>query len=192
MPANLLEQIREEVRDVKGCFTNFTFQGAALAAVAAGFILSGLKDNQWLSLAAAPVIFVLMLVCRVGIFKYTTANRNLGYELHLDRLKAYERLGDPAITARVERLRIIGWEEALRAWRVVQASVFAQLYSVPQIRGDRMWLLRWMPWTEWFDPSLYKEKPLPPSPLDEKTLRDPNDFGPLSEMAPTLGGTRRD
>lgn len=134
----LISRLREEVRDVKSCFTSFTFQSATLAAVAVGFILSFLKESPFVVLTAIPVIFLLMLVCRVGIFKYTTANRNLGYELHLDRLAAYERLGDPAINARLDRLRAIGWEEALRAWRVVQATLCDRPYSVPANKEHEM------------------------------------------------------
>jgi hypothetical protein len=115
----LIAQLQSEVRDVKACFTEFSFQSSALATVAAGFMLSQLKDGYIVVLAAVPTIFVLMVVCRVAIFKYTTANRNLGYELHLDRLAAYERIGDENVSERVARVKQIGWEEALRAWRVV-------------------------------------------------------------------------
>src|SRR5688500_13212539 len=90
-PEKLIEQLRAEVRDVKDCFTQFAFQSAALATVAAGFILSTLESNPWVAFAGVPIIMVLLLVCRVGIFKYSTANRNLGYQLHLERLAAYRK-----------------------------------------------------------------------------------------------------
>lgn len=94
-----------------------------------------------------------MLICRVGIFKYTTVNRNLGYELHLDRLRQYAQVGDQRTKDRVAKLEGMGWEEALRAWRVVQASIFAKIYKVPQIKADRSRI-----WPTNLDPELYKLK----------------------------------
>lgn len=133
----LVFQLRREVKDVKDCFMRFAFQGSALAVVVAGFIL-GANERPAVGLAAVPAIIILILICRVGIFKYSTANRNLGYELHLDRLKKYANvLGDERTKKRVATLEDMGWEEALRAWRVVQASIFAKIYRVPQIKADR-------------------------------------------------------
>jgi hypothetical protein len=156
---NLVTQLRSEVRDVKDCFTRFAFQGSALATVVMGFILNA-HERPEVAWVAVPTIFLLMLICRVAIFKYTTANRNLGYELHLDRLATYVRNGDFATRARVAQLEGIGWEEALRAWRVVQASIFAALYKVPQIEADRSSILpeklfkRWR-WPRHLDPGLF-------------------------------------
>ena len=75
-----------------------------MATVAVEFILTYTDDEKpFVAFAAVPAIFLLMLVSRIGIFKYTTANRNLGYELHLNRLKAYERLIDQSINERVAK-----------------------------------------------------------------------------------------
>jgi len=148
---DLVFQLRREVRDVKDCFDRFAFQGSALAVVVAGFILA--NEHRAVGLAAVPAIMILMLICRVGIFKYTTANRNLGYELHLDRLRKYAQLGDAQAKNRVAELEDMGWEEAIRAWRVVQPSIFAKVYTVPQIKADRSWI-----WPTELDPGLYKLK----------------------------------
>ena len=66
-----------------------------------------------------------MTVARIGTYKYGTANRNYGYELHLFRSKytiANSAKGWQSY------MRNISWEEALRAWRVVQATVFEHLH----------------------------------------------------------------
>ena len=152
---DLVFQLRGEVREVKDCFARFVIQGAALAVALAGFILGvgGVHEHRAVGLAAVPGIIILMLICRVGIFKYTTVNRNLGYELHLDRLSKYAQIGDQRTKERVAKLEGMGWEEALRAWRVVQASIFAKIYKVPQIKADRSRI-----WPASLDPGLYKLK----------------------------------
>lgn len=151
---DLVFQLRSEVKDVKDCFTRFAFQGSALAVVVAGFIL-GEHQHPVVGLAALPAIIMLMLICRIGIFKYTTANRNLGYELHLDRLRKYVQVNsdDLYVKERVGKLEDMGWEEAVRAWRVVQASIFAKIYNVPQIKGDCSGF-----WPSFLDPKLYTLK----------------------------------
>jgi hypothetical protein len=155
LQSDLVTRLRDEVRDVKDCFTRFSFQSAALGTVAVGVVLAaGGTGHSEASLVVVPVIFLLMLVCRIGIFKYSTANRNLGYELHLDRLRNYEATGDERVKARVAQVRAIGWEEALRAWRVAQTSIFAGLYRVPQKREDRR-----RPWPATLDPGLYVLRP---------------------------------
>jgi hypothetical protein len=176
---DLVTNLRSEVRDVKDCFMRFAFQGSALATVVAGFILNA-NDRLEVALAAVPTIVILMLICRVGIFKYTTANRNLGYELHLDRLATYDRNGDSATKARVAEIRGIGWEEALRAWRVVQTSIFASIYKVPQVETDRSTILprklfRNWHWPRSMDTGLFSLKGKPHTTSQE--TYDPRHWG---------------
>jgi len=122
---NLLKTIREEANSVKDCFTKFSFQAVVLVGIAAGFLTNARFDIFTISVACLVVVFVLLTVARIGTYKYSTANRNYGYELHLFRSRYYipgSRGGWQPY------MRNIGWEEALRAWRVVQATIFEHLY----------------------------------------------------------------
>lgn len=157
---DLVAQLRAEVHDVKECFNQYSFQSAGVAAALATFILDGMNERPWTALAAAPVIIVLLLVARIGIFKYSTANRNLGFQLHLERLDAYAKAhtNEPLVKARIDQLRAVGWEEALRAWRVVHSTMFMHLYTIPDIDGDRA-SLWWRCWPRECDPLLFRHRP---------------------------------
>jgi hypothetical protein len=75
-------------------------------------------------------------VSRIGIFKFTTANRNFGYQLHLARMAAFlEKTESGDVRKRVASLMDVDWEEALRAWRVVQVAVFRSIYRTPRLTG---------------------------------------------------------
>lgn len=135
--------LRTEASEVKQCFTNFSFQALALSltVLAATF---GLTETFPAAVyAPLPVIGLLMATCRLGVFKYATANRNLGYELHLARTKHIEARTDSGRWT--PEMRRIDWEEAVRAWRVVQPTLFRAIYTTPQtdewaLRLERWWL----------------------------------------------------
>ncbi len=133
---HLLDQLRQEALDVKECFTTFVFQSSTVAAAALGFVFLNIQDSPYVALTAAPAILVLMIVCRIGVFKFTTANRNFGYQLHLARMEGFLRSTDSEESR--ERIRAIiqvDWEAALRAWRVVQVAVFRAIYRTPKASG---------------------------------------------------------
>jgi hypothetical protein len=78
---------------------------------------------------------VLLMVARIGIYKYVTANRNLGYELHL-----YQTRHIPAnspVEWQADMLEV-GWEEAMRAWRIVQTTVYQDIYKKGWLRAGIM------------------------------------------------------
>jgi len=77
-----------------------------------------------LGFCAIPLILVLNSVIRIGMHKYGSANRNLGYELHLHRTLDTPENGPDGWK---EKYRGVGWEQAMRAWRVIQATVFESL-----------------------------------------------------------------
>src|SRR2546423_941 len=83
---HLIKQLRSEANEAKQCFTTISYQTIALSLTVLG---ASLAATQWHFAGAAyaplPVILLLLAVCRIGIFKYSTANRNNGYELHLAR-----------------------------------------------------------------------------------------------------------
>jgi hypothetical protein len=160
---DLIERIRREASEVKDCFTRFSFQAIAFAgpalALIAGLALKITPDGATapemaefgglviVALATAAVISLLLAVARIGTYKYGTANRNLGYELHLERTrpespvkaKGNENQDASKIIAWCDMYRAVGWEEALFAWRIVQATVFDFVHKSPT-----GWRFRWI------------------------------------------------
>jgi hypothetical protein len=113
----LIETLRKEAQEVKDCFTRFSFAALGIATGVFGLIASQMKDHEWVAFAAVPVIVMLVVVARIGTYKYATSNRNFGYELHLGRVRAS---GPP---------QAVVYEEAMLAWRIVQATIFKSLHS---------------------------------------------------------------
>ena len=153
----LIDQLRKEASDVKSCFTNFSFQALAFSAAAFGVII-GFMDkgvNNIIVLAVIPVILFLMVVCRIGIFKYSSANRHNGYELHLARLNyLYKTSNSEDEKKAIENLKETRWEEAVKAWRVVQTRIFKTIYKTPDsIWTDSIPVLKWICNKLW--PGLY-------------------------------------
>lgn len=145
----LVQQLRAEAESLKDCFTKYCFQGIASASIVLVAIARFEKDVPWVGVAAVLPIVIMFCVVTIGLHKYATVNRLLGYELHLQRTK---RLSDQRSKGWQARWRDIGWEEAMRAWRIVSPSVFEALYDVPRTiayerrRGMAMWQrtgLRW-------------------------------------------------
>lgn len=131
----MVAMLRKEAGEVKDCFTRFSFQAIAFTSVLLGIVFRYLFEHPFVSLASIPVIGLLLAVSRIGIYKYGTANRNYGYELYLNSARHFN------ITANTRwqpHMKQIGWEEALRAWRIVQASMFKHIYVVGMFRFNRL------------------------------------------------------
>ena len=144
----LIKQLREEANEVKRCVTTYSFAALTFSSAVFAAIAAAADKLEEIWLAGIPVIALLMLVCRIAIYKYSTANRNYGYELHLARLDSFSAEVDPALLRALKRIE---WEEALRAWRVVQTAIFRCIYKVPE---NMKWkFLRFVDWR------LYKLKP---------------------------------
>ncbi len=122
----LVERLRKEAYDVKDCFTKFSFQALGLSAVVLGLIVRFQIEFPLTGFASVPVIAFLLLVARIGLHKYETANRLYGYELHLHRRT---RLKESETGGWQKYMRNIGWEEAFHAWRVVQPEIYEHLYK---------------------------------------------------------------
>lgn len=126
----IISDLRAEVGGQKECITRYSFQAMGFTAAFWGFILkSGISGPEFY-LCGAMVVLILMAVVRMANHKYHTINRNLGYELHLYRLKDYSRIegGNSARTAWNKKFLDVGWEEAICAWRIVQPTIFDALY----------------------------------------------------------------
>ena len=120
----LIYNLREEAWNVKDCFTEYSLKTLGFSAAALGLIARFSFDQPLTALASIPVIILLITVARIGTHKYATSNRIHGYILHLERIAHLSSVGSCSNV-----LRTIGWEEAMKAWRVVQAATFQNLYE---------------------------------------------------------------
>ncbi len=151
----LTERLRTEAEDVKQCFTNFSFKALAFTAAILGVIVHYQKDNPYVALTTIPVAFLLVAVSRIGTHKFATANRNFGYELHLFRTR---HISDSSSNGWQAFMREIGWEEAMRAWRIVHATIFCHTYVfnffLPNILRKEHWGVK----ERWFEPPSLREQ----------------------------------
>jgi hypothetical protein len=122
----LIASLRHESNFVKDCFTRFSFQVLSVSAVALGLILEFAEGKPYFGYAAILIVMLNLAVIRIENHKYFTANRNSGYELYLESTRDLDNSNScdwhPS-------MRNLGWEQAMQAWRVVQTSVFAELYT---------------------------------------------------------------
>lgn len=132
--ATLVKMLREEADELKDCFTRYSFQALSISAIALGLITRFQRDAPYVGLSSLLVIVLVLVVARLGTYKYQGANRMYGYELHLHRVA---RLQHVSGSLWKDSMRRIGWEEAMRAWRVVQATAFETLYTTKRKDGWR-------------------------------------------------------
>lgn len=153
---NLEKEIRKEAWDLKDCCTKYAFQGVAIVSAAYAVIGKGLSDNP----NSAYFAFLFSIICIVLLsiitHKYGSSNRSYGYLLHLQRTdetslekgQAVDR--HTTISAKniesfsippnwMPAMRFIGWEEVMRAWRVMQPSIYYKIYEDPlsEIRNSK-------------------------------------------------------
>lgn len=140
----LIRQLRDEAEEMKQCFTRFSFQSMAVSATVLAASIGVMGEYEAARYIPLPMIILLFTVCRIGIYKYASANRNYGYELHLSRTRHQTALGvdTPTGVSWDPKFRAITWEEACRAWRIVQPTIFRRLYRVPQDYRGRIWGIR--------------------------------------------------
>lgn len=158
---DVIDAIRSEASGAKQCFTQYSFQSLAIASTVLGISLGAMGRVPGAAYAPLPAIALLMAVSRMSIFKYATANRNCGYELHLART---ERLNYAFLRGEKPRwrseMRELAWEEAVRAWRVVQPTLFRAIYRTPEETLVGRWLEEnHLGWVNWFRGGLYHLHP---------------------------------
>lgn len=112
-----IKVIREEANNVKDCFTKFSFQSIAFYSVVIIAVIRYQDKIPIITFALLLSSMFMLVVSRIGTYKYTTANRNYGFELYLRRALV------------LEGVQLMSWEDALRAWRIVQPTVFHSLYE---------------------------------------------------------------
>ncbi|MBI4718560.1 MAG: hypothetical protein HY763_12195 [Planctomycetes bacterium] len=124
----LVESLRREAADARMCLRTLLAQVIAFAVAAISATLIAGERAPDAAFAVVGVLGVVIAVQRIGLHKFSTTNRLWGYQLHLERLR-----GTPP-----HPLSLIGWEEACRAWRIVQATVFEAIYTTPRSRLARL------------------------------------------------------
>ena len=148
---DLIDKLRAEADSLKECFTKFSFQAIAFSALVFGLLGKKETPDYAIIVASAFVVTMLLAVARIGIYKYGNANLVIGYELHLERTQNLSDTED----GWKSYMRDVGWEEARRAWRIVQPTVFRHLYYtnflIPCVL--RRPFLRRNPEDKWFEPS---------------------------------------
>jgi hypothetical protein len=128
----LLPNLHSEVRDLQENFTKYCFQAVSICSIAVGAIFHYSRDNPTLGAVAFVLLPIVLITSRLGTNNYASIQRILGYELHLartadvpDRFKGRWRSSYSRIS----------WEEAMRAWRIVQPSLYRVIYS----RSNALW-----------------------------------------------------
>ena len=120
----LISQLREEASNVKDCFTKFSFQAIAISVVYLGFVFKFQNESPEISVCSLIIMVFALMIAKIGNHKYNTANRNLGFLLFLERRDLIYKNNCKIFRDEDE----IAWEEAMRAWRIVQATVFNEIY----------------------------------------------------------------
>jgi hypothetical protein len=128
---HLIEELRREAYEVRDCFTRHSFQALAAAGALILLILKfqtdrhdNNADSTWeLGVGALIPAIILFAIAQMGLHKYGTSNRLLGYELYLNRVRNYS-----AVENFHPLMLNIGWEEAMRAWRVIHYSIYREIY----------------------------------------------------------------
>ncbi|BBO79612.1 hypothetical protein DSCO28_01780 [Desulfosarcina ovata subsp. sediminis] len=123
---HLIDSLRTEANNVKDCFTRFSFHCLALSGVILGYIIKEQPGSKepYFALAGLLISLINLAVARIGTYKYGTANRHFGFELYIHRM-----MDHPYELKKLCTYIDIGWEEAMRAWRIVQASIYSCIYE---------------------------------------------------------------
>jgi hypothetical protein len=140
---DLIAQLRLEANDLKECFTRYSFQAISICSIAGAGILHFMVREPIVGLGNVAILLIMLVVCRLGTFKYGAANRHFGYELYLKQTRDIP--ADFCGRWKPE-YRKMDWEEAMRAWRVVQPTLFERVLK----KGD---LLRRERYRNGFEPS---------------------------------------
>ena len=124
--------LRAEAYHVRDCFTRYSLQ---ILAVTGAILVAIARFQEFVPVVGFMALFPIVLLFHVlimGVHKYGTSNRLLGYELHLERTAHYSKRDRCH-----ELFKTVGWEEAMRAWRIIQPSLWNRIYEPSIPTSDR-------------------------------------------------------
>ncbi len=131
---SLREHLMEEVNQARDNLTRYIFQTVSIGAIGAGTIVHYMAGQPYLGTAAALLLPIILITSKLATTNYEIMHRNLGYLLHLERTRDVPVEWQGRWRPHYHR---IGWEEAMRAWRVMQPTLFNAV----------MWPENW--WRAW-------------------------------------------
>ena len=132
----ILSYLRSEAYAVRDCFTRYSVQILAAAAAITVAIARFTGETNYIGLLGLFTVVLILLVFSMGVHKFGTSNRLLGYELHLQRTAHFYPHDN------CQRLiETVGWEEAMRAWRIVHPTLFAAIYRPSHYFFRRFWFV---------------------------------------------------
>lgn len=117
-----LQELRDEANAEKACFVRYSFQTFGLTAVWLGLLIRYQPEHFAIGFSGFFIAALCVAVGRLGIYKYASANRINGVELHVGRLN---QLDDSEL---LRHTLSIPWEVLMKAWRVVQPTIFEKIY----------------------------------------------------------------
>ena len=128
---DLVPSLRAEANTLKECFTKYSVQAVSFSGVILAIVIRSMFTEPRAGFGSLAILVIVFATTRLGTYKYAAANRHFGYELHLYRTRRAEP--QPGVDVFGNRwkdeMRYVGWEEAMRAWRVVQATLFETIYN---------------------------------------------------------------
>jgi hypothetical protein len=157
----IIKEIRGEASSAKGCFTQYSFQTLAFSTGILSFILGALQKFPMAMFAGVPAVILLMIMCRIGIYKYMTANRGYGYQLYFEKFRGFldkENVKNNNYCPEEKEaweliIKTKSWEEIFRAWRIIHPTIFRKLYKSPANRVNKN---PWIIFCEFIDPTMYQ------------------------------------
>lgn len=152
----LLLQLRAEANTANADFTRYAFRALAGSGIALSAIVEFMffppfsvflgsqhaQGHSWIGLAAVIVLIFVLMVLRMGTYSATLSNRLLAYELHLARIRDIPQ----NMRGRWKSCyREISYEEAMRAWRIVQGSLYRAVCEPPNFFVPSRYKFRFRP-----------------------------------------------
>ncbi|MDR3525993.1 MAG: hypothetical protein P4L57_01855 [Rhizomicrobium sp.] len=149
--------LRKEADEMRQCFTRYAFQAIGLCSLAFAGLFQLMFRQPAVGLFAFGLLPIILAICRLGTYKYAISNRAYGYEFYLERTRdvpaEFRGRWKP-------EYRGLSWEEAMHAWRVVQAILFEKICVKGHVWPDRIrsaWKIRKRR-SVWFLPATEFEK----------------------------------
>lgn len=135
--SHLVDQLRKEAVYTTDEFTKYALRALGVASVAFAAVVEFMfsapfsippHGEPFLGFAAVPVLIFILLTMRLGTYSFTTSNRLFGYQLYLARVC---NVPEGFRGRWRDEYRDIGWEEAIRAWRIAQHTLFRRVFRRP-------------------------------------------------------------